>query len=378
MRDGLLDELVGAVDEGQGLLQVDDVDAVALGEDEALHLRVPATGLVPEVDAALEQLLHGDDGHGRSSPHPRHEARSSVVARQRVPRALMSVAACRDRGRALNRTEWPTPGREPGRDGHAKSPRRVLRAVYGGGATAPQIGHRPSTPGSRPGCPQDLLSGLPEVARCRSLSAMDLITATLSVAAALTSAVTGRPPPAARPTWAWPSGRSPRPRSSAPTRPRRGTAPGTEASTSPPSPASAVRAALPGRVTVAGAVAGRPVVVVLHRDRLRTTYLPVDPQVEVGDAGVGADRSSGSSRLPRTVPDGCLHWGARDDGRLPRPALPAAVALGRAAARPVKAGYSTGSASRPRSCRTALVCIWQMRLSVTPSTCPISARVSPS
>ncbi len=66
--DGLLDELVGAVDVGQRLLQVDDVDAVALGEDEALHLRVPAAGLVPEVHAALEQLLHGDDlvgGHGR-------------------------------------------------------------------------------------------------------------------------------------------------------------------------------------------------------------------------------------------------------------------------------------------------------------------------
>ena len=62
--DGLLDELVGAVDVGQRLLQVDDVDAVALGEDEALHLRVPAAGLVPEVDAALEQLAHGDDGHG--------------------------------------------------------------------------------------------------------------------------------------------------------------------------------------------------------------------------------------------------------------------------------------------------------------------------
>ena len=62
--DGLLDELVGAVDEIQRLLQVDDVDAVALGEDEALHLRVPAPGLVPEVDAALKELPHGDDrGH---------------------------------------------------------------------------------------------------------------------------------------------------------------------------------------------------------------------------------------------------------------------------------------------------------------------------
>jgi hypothetical protein len=61
--DGLLDELVRLVDVAQRLLQVDDVDAVALGHDEALHLGVPATGLVPEVDAALEQLAHGDDGH---------------------------------------------------------------------------------------------------------------------------------------------------------------------------------------------------------------------------------------------------------------------------------------------------------------------------
>src|SRR4029077_13841840 len=43
------------------LLQIDDVDAVALGEDVALHLRVPAPGLVTEVDAALQELLHADD-----------------------------------------------------------------------------------------------------------------------------------------------------------------------------------------------------------------------------------------------------------------------------------------------------------------------------
>ena len=65
--DGLLDERVGAVDVAQRLLQVDDVDAVALGEDELLHLRVPTTGLVPEVDATVQQLARGDDGHGRSS-----------------------------------------------------------------------------------------------------------------------------------------------------------------------------------------------------------------------------------------------------------------------------------------------------------------------
>src|SRR5690606_14180976 len=46
--DGLLDEVVSRVDVAQRLLQVDDVDAAALGEDEALHLRVPPTGLVSE------------------------------------------------------------------------------------------------------------------------------------------------------------------------------------------------------------------------------------------------------------------------------------------------------------------------------------------
>ena len=47
------------------LLQVDDVDAVAGAEDVRLHLRVPALGLVAEVDAGLEQLLHGDGGAAR-------------------------------------------------------------------------------------------------------------------------------------------------------------------------------------------------------------------------------------------------------------------------------------------------------------------------
>ncbi len=44
--------LVGVED---GLLEVEDVDAVALTKDERLHLGVPATGLVTEVAAGLEQ-----------------------------------------------------------------------------------------------------------------------------------------------------------------------------------------------------------------------------------------------------------------------------------------------------------------------------------
>ena len=36
-------------------------------EDEAPHLRVPAARLVAEMDSGLQQLSHGDDGHGQSS-----------------------------------------------------------------------------------------------------------------------------------------------------------------------------------------------------------------------------------------------------------------------------------------------------------------------
>src|SRR5439155_4664406 len=48
-----------------GLLQVDDVDAAALAEDEAFHLRVPAARLVTEMDSGLQELSHGD-GQGAS------------------------------------------------------------------------------------------------------------------------------------------------------------------------------------------------------------------------------------------------------------------------------------------------------------------------
>ena len=64
--DGAADEPVGGVDPLEGLLQIDDVDAVALAEDESAHLRVPTARLVAEMDAGLQQLLHGDDSHGVS------------------------------------------------------------------------------------------------------------------------------------------------------------------------------------------------------------------------------------------------------------------------------------------------------------------------
>ena len=46
-----------------GLQQVDDVDAVALTEDEAAHLGVPAARLVAEVHSGLQQLLDSDLSH---------------------------------------------------------------------------------------------------------------------------------------------------------------------------------------------------------------------------------------------------------------------------------------------------------------------------
>ncbi|MGB0099328.1 MAG: M23 family metallopeptidase [Nocardioides sp.] len=75
------------------------------------------------------------------------------------------------------------------------------------------------------------------------------------------------------------------------------------------SPGQPVRAALPGRVSWAGSLAGRGVVVVDH-GATRTTYEPVGPSVEVGTSVAAGDRigrlqSVGSHCWPRS----CLHWG---------------------------------------------------------------------
>src|SRR5205807_3288648 len=58
--------VVGPLEAGHGLLQVDYVNAIALREDEGAHLGVPAAGLVAEVDTGLQELLHGNASHGRT------------------------------------------------------------------------------------------------------------------------------------------------------------------------------------------------------------------------------------------------------------------------------------------------------------------------
>src|SRR5579883_321440 len=65
--DLLLHEAGGVLEELQRLLQLDDVDPVALAEDVRLHLGVPTLGLVPEVNPRFEQLLHADGGQLPSS-----------------------------------------------------------------------------------------------------------------------------------------------------------------------------------------------------------------------------------------------------------------------------------------------------------------------
>lgn len=72
-----------------------------------------------------------------------------------------------------------------------------------------------------------------------------------------------------------------------------------------------VVAAADGRISVAGPIAGRGVVVVVHAD-VRTTYEPVEALVVVGDV---VARGQPIARLvaghPGCTADACLHWGLR-------------------------------------------------------------------
>ena len=52
-----------AVQHRHGLLQVDDVDLVADAVQVRRHARVPAAGVVAEMNAGFEQLAHGEFGH---------------------------------------------------------------------------------------------------------------------------------------------------------------------------------------------------------------------------------------------------------------------------------------------------------------------------
>lgn len=148
-------------------------------------------------------------------------------------------------------------------------------------------------------------------------------------------------------------------------------------------PDAPIRAAGAGVIGWAGRVAGRGVVTVVHDGGLRTTYEPVTAQVAVGrrvEAGsiLGVlERGTGhcGSRP-------CLHWGLlRGHAYLDPFAL---LGHGRPVLVPFWApteagvrgrGQGCGSASFARSASMTLVWICETRLSETPSSRPMSARV---
>lgn len=112
------------------------------------------------------------------------------------------------------------------------------------------------------------------------------------------------------PAWVWPlPGPHDVSRPFAPPATRYGT--GHRGADLPGSPGSVVRAAGAGRVSYAGRLAGRGVVVIVHGD-LRTTYEPVTTSVAVG-ASVAAGAEIGrldAAHLGCPVA-ACLHWGLR-------------------------------------------------------------------
>ena len=71
-----------------------------------------------------------------------------------------------------------------------------------------------------------------------------------------------------------------------------------------------VRSPTAGTVTYAGRLAGRGVVVVSHRDGLRSTFEPVTASQPVGTAVAQGDPvGSISAETGHCAPASCLHWG---------------------------------------------------------------------
>ena len=76
------------------------------------------------------------------------------------------------------------------------------------------------------------------------------------------------------------------------------------------SPGQQVLSAGTGKITFAGRVAGRDVVVVTHHGGLRTTYEPVAATVRVGQRTEPGTIIGRLDAWPGHCPGPCLHWGA--------------------------------------------------------------------
>src|SRR5699024_8440537 len=87
--------------------------------DVTLHLRIPAPGLMPEMHAGVEQLFHGDDGHGRTRtssgrPTAARWAWSVVATDPRDPRPWSrTVTRTHHADRYTANTEGPPGKRAP-------------------------------------------------------------------------------------------------------------------------------------------------------------------------------------------------------------------------------------------------------------------------
>ena len=103
LRGHLAHEPRGVLEHLQGLLQVDDVDSVAFAEDVFFHLRIPALGLVPEVNAGFEQFLHRYCGQTTSSIDLAGERLARLTEPRRAAARSKARFARADGSRSLQR-----------------------------------------------------------------------------------------------------------------------------------------------------------------------------------------------------------------------------------------------------------------------------------
>jgi hypothetical protein len=97
----LLEELGCLLQLPERLVEVDQIDARALGEDELAHLRVPAAGLVPEVGTGFEQFLQGRCGHESVAPQV------LIIDPRHAPPTTLAGTGWQDQEGCVTRPLWP-------------------------------------------------------------------------------------------------------------------------------------------------------------------------------------------------------------------------------------------------------------------------------
>src|SRR5438477_4273 len=113
VRGEVAHDAVRLLDAGEGLLEIDDVDAVALDKDELLHLGVPAARLVPEVNPGLQELFHCHDCHAFLPYFLRLFVAPPGAAARRGSVGAMEKRRASYRARARSEVIVPPRGRTP-------------------------------------------------------------------------------------------------------------------------------------------------------------------------------------------------------------------------------------------------------------------------